>query len=131
MEINNNQGQEIAEEEFFDQFIDYLKTLPRGNYDYKPVEEKEQAVLEIYKLVKSAVGKQGPVTYELHMSIAPEDGVVTAIVKDFVLKEPKKLVAAAKKASSLEIYSKIDKSVEITLGVRGTSLMVRKESAND
>ncbi len=131
MEINNNQGQEIAEEEFFDQFIDYLKTLPRGNYDYKPVEEKEQAVLDIYKLVKSAVGKQGTVTYELHMSIAPEDGVVTAIVKDFVLKEPKKLVAAAKKASSLEIYSKIDKSVEITLGVRGTSLMVRKESAND
>lgn len=131
MEINNNQEQEIAEEEFFDQFIDYLKSLPRGNYDYKPVEEKEQAVLDIYKLVKSAVGKQGAVTYEKHMSIAPEDGVVTAIVKDFVLKEPKKLVAAAKKASSLEIYSKTDKSVEITLGVRGTSLMVRKGNVND
>ena len=98
----------------FGKYLEAIDKLPKT-----PVKEKEQQVMDVYKLMKQiAKGSKIRVNYKMHKPFSFA-GAVTITGRNIEFLNPKEFIKAVQLADNYEVYPRTDGLVQLNFGFSG------------
>ena len=113
-ELENDRKAEKEMDELLDAIREVAKNMDHGDgvSVINPLKVKE--VEAAYKMIKCSVGGSAVISYKLNKPVMGM-AAVNITGKDIVIKDPDKFVQAVSLATNLDMYPKLDGTVEIDL----------------